>query len=60
MWYTLDNARYLQRNPHLSSSEWSALYDIPSGILSAASITVTLLAVGIARVGADGCVWATF
>ena len=25
-WYALDNARYLQRNPHFSSNEWSDLY----------------------------------
>lgn len=33
-WYTLDNARYLKRNPHYSSAEWSALYGLSTGFLS--------------------------
>lgn len=33
-WYTVDNARYLKRNPHFSSAEWSALYGIASGALA--------------------------
>lgn len=33
-WYTLDNARYLKRNPHYSSAEWSALYGLSSGAIS--------------------------
>jgi len=33
-WYALDNARYLKRNPHFSSAEWSALYGIASGIIA--------------------------
>jgi drug/metabolite transporter (DMT)-like permease len=35
-WYTLDNARYLKRNPHFSSAEWSALYGISSGLIALA------------------------
>lgn len=33
-WYTLDNARYLKRNPHYSSAEWSALYGLSTGAIS--------------------------
>jgi drug/metabolite transporter (DMT)-like permease len=34
-WYTIDNARYLKRNPHFSSAEWSALYGLSSGLIAA-------------------------
>ncbi|MGO4377589.1 DMT family transporter [Pseudoduganella sp. RAF19] len=34
-WYTLDNARYLKRNPHYSSAEWSALYGLSTGLIAA-------------------------
>ena len=33
-WYTLDNARYLKRNPHYTSGEWSALYGLATGVIS--------------------------
>ncbi|MCE3261508.1 MAG: multidrug transporter permease [Pseudoduganella sp.] len=33
-WYTLDNTRYLKRNPHYSSAEWSALYGLATGFIS--------------------------
>ncbi len=33
-WYALDNARYLKRNPHFTSGEWSALYGLSSGLIS--------------------------
>jgi drug/metabolite transporter (DMT)-like permease len=33
-WYTIDNARYLKRNPHFSSAEWSALYGLASGAIA--------------------------
>jgi drug/metabolite transporter (DMT)-like permease len=33
-WYAIDNARYLKRNPHFSSAEWSALYGISSGLIA--------------------------
>ena len=39
-WYAIDNARYLKRNPHFSSGEWSALYGLSSGLIA--------LAVGLA------------
>lgn len=32
-WYAIDNARYLKRHPHFSSSQWSALYGIASGLM---------------------------
>lgn len=35
-WYTIDNARYLKRNPHFSSAEWSALYGLASGVIAVA------------------------
>jgi drug/metabolite transporter (DMT)-like permease len=33
-WYSVDNARYLKRNPHFSSAEWSALYGLSSGLIA--------------------------
>lgn len=33
-WYALDNARYLKRNPHFGSAEWSALYGLATGVLA--------------------------
>jgi drug/metabolite transporter (DMT)-like permease len=33
-WYTIDNARYLKRNPHFTSAEWSALYGLASGAIA--------------------------
>jgi drug/metabolite transporter (DMT)-like permease len=33
-WYTLDNARYLKRNPHYTSGEWSALYGLSTGVIA--------------------------
>ena len=35
-WYAVDNARYLKRNPHFSSAEWSALYGLASGLIALA------------------------
>jgi drug/metabolite transporter (DMT)-like permease len=35
-WYAIDNARYLKRNPHFSSGEWSALYGLSSGLIALA------------------------
>ncbi|MFS8979028.1 DMT family transporter [Cupriavidus necator] len=32
--YAVDNARYLQRNPHYSGNEWSALYGLSTGAVS--------------------------
>jgi len=59
-WYAVDNARYLQRNPHFSSNEWSALYGISSGILSAALTLVALLSVGTSWMNTGGRDWGTF
>ncbi len=33
-WYTIDNTRYLKRNPHFTSAEWSALYGLTSGAIA--------------------------
>lgn len=41
-WYSLDNARYLKRNPHFSSAEWSALYGLSSGAIALAIAIVVL------------------
>ncbi|MGO4765026.1 DMT family transporter [Cupriavidus sp. 2KB_3] len=32
--YAVDNARYLQRHPHYSGNEWSALYGLSTGLVS--------------------------
>lgn len=63
-WYTLDNARYLKRNPHFSSGEWSALYGLSSGLI-ALVIGLAALAVYHADVtgaagAASGRHWGTF
>lgn len=42
-WYSVDNARYLKRNPHFSSGEWSALYGVSSGLIALAIALVALL-----------------
>lgn len=39
-WYTIDNARYLKRNPRFSSAEWSALYGLASGAIALAIAAV--------------------
>ncbi|MRT01447.1 EamA family transporter [Ralstonia pickettii] len=59
-WYAVFNARYLQRNPHFSSNEWSALYGISSGMLSAALATAALLTVGTGWMHTGGRIWGTF
>ena len=41
-WYSVDNARYLKRNPHFSSGEWSALYGVSSGLIALAIAAVAL------------------
>jgi drug/metabolite transporter (DMT)-like permease len=43
-WYSVDNARYLKRNPHFSSGEWSALYGVSSGLIA---LAITLVALAI-------------
>jgi drug/metabolite transporter (DMT)-like permease len=35
-WYAIDNTRFLKRNPHFSSAEWSTLYGIASGLIALA------------------------
>ena len=41
-WYSLDNARYLKKNPQFSSAEWSALYGLSSGAIALAIAAVAL------------------
>jgi drug/metabolite transporter (DMT)-like permease len=43
-WYAVDNARYLKRNPQVSSSVWSGLYGLSSGVLALVVGGVLLLA----------------
>lgn len=38
--YAVDNARYLQRHPHFSGNEWSALYGLSTGLVSLVLATV--------------------
>ncbi|MHA6832989.1 DMT family transporter [Ralstonia pseudosolanacearum] len=59
-WYAVDNARHLQRNPHFSSNEWSALYGISTGALSAALTAAAVLAAGTGWAEGGGRVWTTF
>ena len=54
-WYSVDNARYLKRNPHFSSGEWSALYGVSSGLI-ALVIALAALAVFHADVTGAGAV----
>ena len=54
-WYSVDNARYLKRNPHFSSGEWSALYGVSSGLI-ALVIALAALAVFHAEVTGAGAV----
>jgi len=54
-WYSVDNARYLKRNPHFSSGEWSALYGVSSGLIALA-IALVALAVFHADVTGAGAV----
>ena len=63
-WYSLDNARYLKRNPHFSSAEWSALYGIASGAIALAIAAVALplfySAISGAAGAASGRDWSLF
>jgi drug/metabolite transporter (DMT)-like permease len=54
-WYSIDNARYLKRNPHFSSGEWSALYGMSSGLIALA-IALAALAIFHADVTGAGAV----
>lgn len=59
-WYALDNARYLKRNPHFGSAEWSALYGLATGVLAlgAALVAAPLGAFADAGAGRDwGLFW---
>ncbi|MYM34389.1 EamA family transporter [Duganella sp. FT94W] len=63
-WYSVDNARYLKRNPHFSSGEWSALYGVSSGLIALVIALVALAffhgdVTGAAAV-ASGRDWALF
>ena len=59
-WYAVDNARHLQRNPHFSGNEWSALYGISTGILSTMLTAIGLLAAGTEWAHGGGRIWTAF
>ncbi|HEU4776449.1 MAG TPA: DMT family transporter, partial [Telluria sp.] len=63
-WYTIDNARFLKRNAHFSSAEWSALYGLASGTIALAIGLVCLLfwhgAITGAAGAASGRDWSVF
>ncbi|WP_348697530.1 DMT family transporter [Duganella fentianensis] len=50
-WYSVDNARYLKRNPHYSSGEWSALYGVSSGLIA---LLIALVALAIFHADVTG------
>lgn len=50
-WYSVDNARYLKRNPHFSSGEWSALYGVSSGLIA---LAIALLALALFHADVTG------
>ncbi|WP_029045873.1 DMT family transporter [Cupriavidus sp. amp6] len=51
--YAVDNARYLQRNPHYSGNEWSALYGLSTGAVSAVLAVIGWLVAGDALTSGD-------
>ncbi|RDK08774.1 DMT family transporter [Cupriavidus lacunae] len=51
--YAVDNARYLQRNPHYSGNEWSALYGLSTGAVSAVLAVIGWLLAGDTLSAAD-------
>lgn len=63
-WYSVDNARYLKRNPHFSSGEWSALYGVSSGlialVIALAALALFLGDVTGAAAQASGRDWTLF
>lgn len=63
-WYTIDNARYLKRNPHFSSAEWSALYGLASGavavVIGVAGMAVWHADITGAAGAASGRDWTVF
>jgi len=46
--YAVDNARHLQRNPHYSGNEWSALYGMSTGAVSVVLALIGWLLAGSA------------
>jgi drug/metabolite transporter (DMT)-like permease len=58
-WYALDNARYLKRNPQFSSTRWSALYGLATGVI-ALLLGGLAWAAGLAGAAGPGRDWALF
>jgi len=50
-WYSVDNTRYLKRNPHFSSGEWSALYGVSSGLIA---LVISVLALAVFHADVTG------
>jgi drug/metabolite transporter (DMT)-like permease len=42
--YAIDNARHLQKNPHFTSNQWSALYGVASGSIAVALAAAVAMA----------------
>lgn len=59
-WYALDNARYLKRNPHFGSAEWSALYGLSTGVLALVLGAASLLFDGFAAPTGAARDWSLF
>lgn len=59
-WYAAANARYLQQNTHFSSSEWSALYGVTSGLAALLIALVGYTAFGLFDAAPPNTQWTTF
>jgi len=59
--YAVDNARYLQRHPHYSGNEWSALYGLSTGLVSVVLAGIGWLVAGDALTApGSGRAWQWF
>lgn len=60
-WFSVENARYLQRKPHFSSNEWSVLWGVVTGTLGALLwLGFALLPAGSLHPAASPTRWHTF
>src|SRR5260370_1449557 len=58
-WFAVENARYLKRNAHFDSNEWSVLWGVVTGLLGAALwIAVAALPAGAVQDSVAGERWA--
>lgn len=59
--YAVDNARYLQRHPHYSGNEWSALYGLSTGLVSVGLAGIGWLVAGdVLTAPGSGRAWQWF